>query len=182
MRPDIEQVQGEKSISMSLPKAAELRFPGPLVSLEDVFYRYSLDSGFILKSLSLNIHMGDRVGIVGGNGCGKSTLIKLVTDIMKPSRGNISRHPRLRLGYYSQHSVEELSSLAESTTSTALSLLAAEAGEQLMESDVRALLGSLGLSGRVASDVPIGKLSGGQRVSACLYAWGCSFAPANLVY
>ena len=165
MRPDIEIVQEEKSMSIRIPQAAELRFPGPLVSLEDVFYRYSPDPGFILKSLNLNIHMGDRIGVVGGNGCGKSTMIKLITEIIKPTKGIISRHPRLRLGYYSQHSVEELPGLVDSTT-TALAMLATEVGDELTESDIRGFLGSLGLSGRVVPDVPIGKLSGGQRVNA----------------
>lgn len=164
MRPDIEVAHEEKSMLITIPKAAELRFPGPLVSLEDVFYRYSSDSGFILKDLSLNIHMGDRIGIVGGNGCGKSTMIKLISESIKPTKGIISRHPRLRLGYYSQHSVEELPGLVESTT-TALALLTAEAGDQMTEGDIRGLLGSLGLSGRVVSDIPIEKLSGGQLVS-----------------
>lgn len=178
MRPDIEVLHDERTTSMTIPKAAELRFPGPLVSVEDVSYRYSPNSGFVLNGLSLNIHMGDRVGIVGGNGCGKSTLIKLINDVIKPARGIVSHHPRLRLGYYSQHSVEELPTLVESAT-TALTMLAAEAGEQMMEGDIRALLGSLGLSGRVVSDVPIGQLSGGQLVirrGAFELAESCSLA------
>lgn len=165
MRPDIEMVQEEKSLSIIVPQAAELRFPGPLISLEDVFYRYSHDSGFILKSLNLNIHMGDRIGVVGGNGCGKSTMIKLITEIIQPTKGIISRHPRLRLGYYSQHSVEELPNMVDSMT-TALTMLTAEIGDEMTESDIRGLLGLLGLSRRVVSDVPIGKLSGGQRVNS----------------
>lgn len=167
MRPDIEVAHEEKSMSIKIPQAAELRFPGPLVSLEGVSYRYSPDSGFILKDLGLNIHMGDRIGVVGGNGCGKSTLIKIISEIIKPIKGTVGRHPRLRLGYYSQHSVEELPGLVEPTT-TALAMLTAEAGDHMMEGDIRGLLGSLGLSGRVVSDVPIKKLSGGQLVYLAL--------------
>ncbi len=145
--------------------AAELRIPGPLVSLDNVFFKYPSHERFILKDLSLTIHMGDRVGIVGVNGCGKSTLIKVITDVNKSSKGTITYHPRLRLGYYSQHSVEELQSAGlVDPTITALNMLAVEAGHEMEEGDIRALLGSLGLPGQLASDVPVGKLSGGQLV------------------
>ncbi|MCJ1422654.1 hypothetical protein MMC29_000534 [Sticta canariensis] len=76
----IEIPKTEQSISMTLLEPPDLRFPGPLVSLEDIHYRYTSEGEFILRGLSLNVHMGDRVAVVGLNGCGKSTLIKIVTE------------------------------------------------------------------------------------------------------
>lgn len=113
--------------------------------------------------------MGDRVGIVGLNGCGKSTLIKLITDTTKPVKGTVTRHPRLRMGYYSQHAVEELQALGHTEPElTALSLLTRDVEAELDEGELRGLLGSLGLPGRTASDVPLTKLSGGQLVRLAL--------------
>lgn len=155
----------EQGISLLLPIAPDLRFPGPLISLENVSYKYT-QSNLVLQGVSLNVYMGDRVGIVGLNGCGKSTLIKIVTDTAKPVKGNVTWHPRLRLGYYSQHAVEELQAIGRNDLSrTALNMLAADAGDEMSEQDMRALLGSFGLHGQTASDVPVGKLSGGQLVS-----------------
>jgi ATPase subunit of ABC transporter with duplicated ATPase domains len=152
---------------MSFPAAPELRFPGPLVSLEQVTFSYGSKEKPTLKSLSLTVYMGDRVGIVGLNGAGKSTLIKLLSGTTQPSSGVITRHPRLQIGYYSQQAVENLRDigLADPKT-TALSLLATEAKDVMDEGDMRGLLGSFGLQGRVASDVPIAELSGGQQVSS----------------
>lgn len=161
----IEIPKTEQSISMTLLDPPDLRFPGPLVSLEDIHYRYTSEGEFILRGLSLNIHMGDRVAVVGLNGCGKSTLIKIVTETLSTFRGIVTRHPRLKVGYYSQHATEELQSLGyEDPSRTALSMLAADVGDEMTEQELRGFLGSLGLPGRTASDVPITKLSGGQLV------------------
>jgi ATPase subunit of ABC transporter with duplicated ATPase domains len=173
-RADIEVPEDERGISILLPMAPDLRFPGPLVSLEGVTFRYPSSKGPVLQDINLVIHTGDRIGIVGLNGCGKSTLIKLLIESLKPSQGTASKHPRLRLGYYSQHAVEELQEkgLAD-PSATALSLLTKDVEGELNEGEIRGLLGSLGLPGRTASDVPLCKLSGGQlvRLALALMLW-----------
>lgn len=166
----------ERGVSLFIPEAPDLRFPGPLVSLEAVTFRYASSKVPVLEAANLVIHMGDRIGIVGLNGSGKSTLIKLVIDATKPTKGTVSRHPRLRLGYYSQHAVEELQETGRSDPSlTALSLLTKSVESELSEGEIRGLLGSLGLPGRTASDVPIAKLSGGQlvRLALAMILWKC---------
>lgn len=174
-RAEIEVPQDEKGVSILLPPAPDLRFPGPLVSLEKVTFKYptlkkaTAPSPVVLQDVDLTIHMGDRVGVVGLNGCGKSTLIKLLTDTTKPTKGIVTRHPRLRMGYYSQHAVEDLQNLGHSEPElTALALLTRDVESELDEGEVRGLLGSLGLPGRTASDVPLTKLSGGQLVRLAL--------------
>lgn len=180
-RAEIDVPVDEKGVSILLPDAPDLRFPGPLVSLEKVTFKYPVvkktqTPPAILQDIDLNIHMGDRVGIVGLNGCGKSTLIKLLTDTTKPTKGTATRHPRLRMGYYSQHAVEDLQSLGQSEPElTALTLLTRDVAGELDEGELRGLLGSLGLPGRTASDVPLTKLSGGQLVRLALarLLWRC---------
>ncbi|KAL2263767.1 hypothetical protein VTK26DRAFT_5174 [Humicola hyalothermophila] len=186
-RAEIAIPQDERAVSITLPDPPDLRFPGALISLENVTFRYSVKATSpraplpppVLNNITLTIHPGDRIGILGLNGAGKSTLIHLLSSPSPsppPLSGTITHHPRLKLAVYSQHAVENLQSLARSTASssppgtpplTALSLLLSEtasAGSDLAESDLRGLLGSLGLRGRIASDVPLARLSGGQLV------------------
>lgn len=162
----IEIPKDEYGVSLSLPPADDLRFPGSLISLENVSYRYAPTSPLVLQDITLSIHFGDRIGIVGLNGGGKTTLLNLLTESLRPNKGIVTRHPRLKLGYYSQHAVEDLQTLGRADPAlTALKLLAADSAGALAEQEMRGLLGSFGLQGRTASDVPLAKLSGGQLVS-----------------
>lgn len=168
-RDEIDVPQDEKGVSIQLPDASELRFPGPLISLEGVVFRYKPSAAPVLKGIDLVMHMGDRVGIMGLNGSGKSTLIRLVAGTTVPSQGKVSTHSRLKMGYYAQHSIEELQSLGQEDPSlTALALIAKDVAGSLNEGQLRGLLSSLGLQGRIVSDVPIRRLSGGQLVRLAL--------------
>ncbi len=174
-RAEIDVPTDEKGVSLTLPPAPDLRFPGPLASLEKVSFSYpavkksKTPMPVILQDVDLTVHMGDRIGVMGLNGSGKSTVINLLTSTTKPTKGSVSVHPRLRMGYYSQHSVEELQVLWHTNPElTALSLLTLDVEGELDEGELRALLGSLGLPGRTASDVPMNKLSGGQLVRLAL--------------
>ncbi|KAJ6111163.1 hypothetical protein N7486_003398 [Penicillium sp. IBT 16267x] len=167
-RAEIEVPTDERGATMSLPDATKLRFPGPLVSLEGITFRYKNDR-VILDEVNLVVHMGDRVGIMGLNGSGKTTLIRVLTGQLAPSKGKVTTHSRLKIGYYGQHSVEELQERGRGEPSlTALGLLMTETGDALNEGAVRGLLSSMGLQGRIASDVPVAKLSGGQLVRLAL--------------
>lgn len=165
-RAEIDVPTDERGASMSLPDATELRFPGPLVSLEGAVFAYKNTVRAIVDGVNLVVHMGDRVGIMGLNGSGKTTLVRLLTGTLATSKGKVSTHSRLKVGYYGQHSVEELQARGHGDPSlTALGLLMAETDARLNEGAVRGLLSSMGLQGRIASDVPVAKLSGGQLVS-----------------
>ncbi|PTB45510.1 uncharacterized protein TrAFT101_000953 [Trichoderma asperellum] len=164
-REGIDIPPEQRPVIISLPEPPELRFPGSLISLEKASYRYSPRSPIILQDITLTVGMGDRIGILGLNGAGKSTLIKLLVEESAPSSGTVTAHPRLRLGYYSQHAVEELKNIGRAEQGlTSLALLTKEVDGALNEGEIRGLLGTLGLPGRLASDVPISKLSGGQLV------------------
>ncbi|SPO06013.1 related to positive effector protein GCN20 [Cephalotrichum gorgonifer] len=167
-RDEIEVPQEERAVTVALPEPADLRFPGPLISLEGVGFRYPGDKGgatLVLQDVNLSVNMGDRIGVLGLNGAGKSTLVKLLVGGGTPSKGAVTTHPRLKLGYYSQHAVEELQAMGRADRElTALALLVREVEGELDEGQVRGILGSIGLPGRLASDVPVAKLSGGQLV------------------
>lgn len=86
---------------------------------------------------------------------------------LKPTTGSVTRHPLLTIGYFSQHSVEELTIpiVGAKSVPTALSYFMNHFGDEVPEQDARACLGSFGLQGKVASDTPLTQLSGGQKVS-----------------
>ena len=56
----------------------------------------------ILNKASLSIREGDRIGMVGRNGCGKSTFLKILADLMEPDAGQVVRSKDLTFGYLSQ--------------------------------------------------------------------------------
>lgn len=164
-RDDIDIPPEQRPVVITLPEPPDLRFPGALISLEKGAFRYAPKLAPVIQDINLTVGMGDRIGILGLNGTGKSTLIKVLVEQSRPTSGTLTTHPRLKLGYYSQHAVEALQELGRTEPAlTSLSLLTREVQEALNEGEVRALLGQLGLPGRIASDVPLQKLSGGQLV------------------
>jgi hypothetical protein len=110
------------------------------------------------------------------NGQGKSTLVKLIVGELAPTAGSIILHPLIRIGHFSQHSVEDLTAIGNAQPElTALRYFAdklAESNQTVDEMAIRACLGSFGLQGKTASSTPLSLLSGGQKVgqteSGCL--------------
>ena len=177
LRGAIELPTFDPPAVMAFPMVpSDLRFPGALLSFEDISFSWKNGklSTPVLNGVSVTIHAGDRVGLVGLNGSGKSTLVSLAMGsgggaTRTPTKGVITRHTRASFGLYSQQAVEELNEIAiESPTLTALTHLMYVAGPEMLEKDARGLLSSVGLSGRVTSDVPIQLLSGGQKVRLAL--------------
>ncbi|GAB3254641.1 ABC-F family ATP-binding cassette domain-containing protein [Alteromonas gracilis] len=72
-----------------------------LVNLERVTMSYAVR--ILLDEVSLGVSVGERIGIVGRNGDGKTTLLDLVAGVSEPDSGRISRTRGLRLGYLRQH-------------------------------------------------------------------------------
>ncbi|KAB8272280.1 P-loop containing nucleoside triphosphate hydrolase protein [Aspergillus minisclerotigenes] len=168
-REEIEVPTDEKGTSLILPDSTELRYPGPLISAEGIVFKYKPNGAPVLDGVDLVMHMGDRVGLMGLNGCGKSTLMRLLVGNALPTKGKISTHSRLKLGYYAQHSIEDLQEQGQADPNlTALGLMAKETDGTMSEGHLRGLLSSLGLQGRIASDVPVSRLSGGQLVRLAL--------------
>ncbi len=74
-----------------------------MIKAENLSFSYSGSSPFILNGLELEIKDGEYVSIVGDNGCGKSTLIKLILKFIRPTHGSIVSDAK-RLGYVPQKS------------------------------------------------------------------------------
>ncbi|KAK6509014.1 hypothetical protein TWF481_003780 [Arthrobotrys musiformis] len=168
-RAEIEIPTMDKTAVVRFPlDPPDLRFPGSLVALENVAFRYPNARADQVAGINLTIHPGARVGLCGLNGSGKSTVVKLCIGQLKPRVGSVTLHPRLKVAYFSQHIVEELEATsAANPERTALSHLQASAPE-LKEQEARTILAGFGLQGKITSDVPMGSLSGGQRSRVAL--------------
>jgi ATPase subunit of ABC transporter with duplicated ATPase domains len=77
-----------------------------ILSIEDVVFGYT-DTP-ILKNVNFSLRGGEKITIVGKNGCGKSTLIKLIMDPTLVKQGSIRRFHKVKTSYFHQHSIEEL--------------------------------------------------------------------------
>ncbi|KAJ6561577.1 P-loop containing nucleoside triphosphate hydrolase protein [Mycena vulgaris] len=170
-RAEVDKVLTEPRVKISIASPEKLRTLGDLIHFDAVEYRFPKAKKAFLEDITFTINQGGRCAFVGANGQGKSTLAKLIMGTLKPTKGAIIRHPLLKIGYFSQHSVEELSGPLTRTSSdgpvTALSYFTEyfEAkGETVVEQDARKCLGSFGLQGKIASDTPLSQLSGGQKV------------------
>lgn len=75
--------------------------------MENVTFGYSPDH-ILLRDVDFGIHMSSRISIVGPNGIGKSTLVKLIEGELTPLEGEVRRNQRLRIGKYSQHFVDKV--------------------------------------------------------------------------
>ncbi len=81
--------------------------PPPLLTLEGVNVGYVADKP-VLRNVNLRIDSDDRIALVGANGNGKSTLVRLIADRLTPETGTVKRSGKLRIGYFAQHQAEEL--------------------------------------------------------------------------
>lgn len=167
-RADIEVPHEEAGVSMTFPIPNVVHPSGSLVSLEHVSLKYKSSPKPVFSDVDLVIHQGDRIGILGLNGAGKTTLVKVLTSTLPPSSGTVQTHPRLKMGYYSQLSVDILSRQGKQDPQLIPLLLvmnkARSLGQDSEEQPLRALLSGMGLQGKTVSDTPIDKLSGGQLV------------------
>jgi ATPase subunit of ABC transporter with duplicated ATPase domains len=164
-RDAIEVPKDEEVVSLRFPSAPEMRFQSSLTSLEGVSYRYPRAVKPALQDINIIVHPGDRIGLLGLNGAGKTTLVQLLTGTRISTSGTLQVYPRLKVGFYSQHTVDDLAIKGSADTNlTALSMLLLVASEKsitLEEQDARKLLAGTGLVGRTVSDTPVVKLSGG---------------------
>ena len=110
----------------------------------------------MLSKLSLRIDPDDRIALLGANGQGKSTLAKLISGRLKPTAGSLTAPPKLRIGFFAQHQLDELTE-GETPIQHIQRLRPEEKPSQL-----RARLGAAGIGADLA-DMAVERLSGGQK-------------------
>lgn len=156
MQP-IAALMEDPSLSFDFPSPDEMR--PPLITLDLAAVGYN--EAPILQRLNLRIDPDDRIALLGRNGNGKTTLARLLAAQLAPMDGAMRVSSKMRVGYFTQYQVEELSS-----DGTPLDHMT-RAMEQASPGAVRAQLGRFGFSGHKAT-TKIGKLSGGERARLAL--------------
>merc|ERR1712151_1180038 len=79
-----------------------------ILKMENVFFKYPSHEKNTVEDISLTVCMASRVAVVGANGAGKSTAIKLLVGELKPLSGAIWKHQNMRLAYVAQHAFHHL--------------------------------------------------------------------------
>ncbi|MEQ8650867.1 MAG: ABC-F family ATP-binding cassette domain-containing protein [Kiloniellales bacterium] len=79
----------------------------PLLAVNGVAVGYDQDKP-VLSNVTFRLDPDDRIGLLGANGNGKTTLIRLLAEQLKPQAGQITRPPRLKVGYYAQDHADQL--------------------------------------------------------------------------
>ena len=128
-----------------------------LVSVENVSKSFGLKT--LLDGVSLGVQTGDRIGVVGLNGGGKSTLLKVLTSREQPDEGRVSQMNDIRVAMVTQ---EANLNPEDTVADVVLKPLGVETFEWASKSSVRDVLDGLGIT-ELGLDSKVGQLSGGER-------------------
>jgi ATP-binding cassette, subfamily F, member 3 len=149
-----------------------LSAPNPLMVLEDVDAGYRIEEQHavaekkIISGINFSLQSGQRIGLLGVNGAGKSTFIKTIADELVPLSGTRHMGKGLVIGYFAQHQVEMLRH--DESPLWHLVKIAPDAREQ----ELRNFLGSFNFPGNMVTS-PITPFSGGEkaRLALALIVW-----------
>ncbi|XP_023407296.2 ATP-binding cassette sub-family F member 3 isoform X3 [Loxodonta africana] len=152
--PELKPVDKESEVVLRFPDGFE-KFSPPVLQLDEVDFYYD-PKHLIFSHLSVSADLESRICVVGENGTGKSTMLKLLMGDLAPVQGIRHAHRNLKIGYFSQHHVEQLD-----LNISAVELLARKFPGR-PEEEYRHQLGRYGISGELATR-PVASLSGGQK-------------------
>lgn len=161
-REKLDRIQQERLLDFSFRSAP---FQGKwLIEADNLSFRYGEDQEDLLTRLTLAVGRHDRIGIIGKNGKGKTTLLNLLAEELRPTEGRVIQHQNLKIGYFGQTNLDRLnpdctieqeiiSADPYSSRGTARNI----AGTMLFDGD-KALKKTSVLSGGEKSRVLLGKL------------------------
>ena len=174
----IAPVLTEADFTFEFQEPAQL--PNPMLSLRDAAFGYRAEDGaeaVIVRNVTRSVQAGQRLGILGANGQGKSTFVKTVARALTLLAGTVTEGKGLNIGYFAQQELDVLrpddSPLAHMIrlardTEAAGTLT----GQSTREQDLRNFLGSFQFSGDMVQQ-PVGTMSGGEkaRLVLCMIVW-----------
>nr|XP_028587563.1 ATP-binding cassette sub-family F member 3 [Podarcis muralis] len=152
--PKLKPVDKDSEVIMKFPDGFE-KFSPPILQLDEVDFYYE-PNNYIFRSLSVSADLESRICVVGENGAGKSTMLKIMMGDLAPVEGIRHAHRNLKIGYFSQHHVDQLDLNISATE------LLAKKFPGKTEEEYRHQLGCYGVSGELAVR-PVASLSGGQK-------------------
>ncbi|MFW5815718.1 MAG: ATP-binding cassette domain-containing protein [Wenzhouxiangella sp.] len=143
----------------------DFAFPAPAPATNPLLHLDQVDLGYgdavVLERVSLSLSPGDRVGLLGLNGAGKSTLVRALAGELAPLSGRITASPKLQVGYFAQHQLEQL----DANASPVIHL--ARLSPQTPEQRLRDFLGGFDFRGDMATG-PVSHFSGGEKARLVL--------------
>uniref|UniRef100_A0A4W6FBN4 ATP-binding cassette sub-family F member 3 n=1 Tax=Lates calcarifer TaxID=8187 RepID=A0A4W6FBN4_LATCA len=152
--PELKPIEKETEVTLRFPDNFEKLSP-PILQLDEVEFYYNPDHR-LFSGLNLSADLESRICIVGENGAGKSTVLKLLMGELTPVSGVRQAHRNLKIGYFSQHHVDQL----DLNVCSVELLLNKFPGRT--EEEYRHQLGGYGITGELATR-PVASLSGGQK-------------------
>uniref|UniRef100_A0AAY4B9H5 ATP-binding cassette sub-family F member 3 n=2 Tax=Denticeps clupeoides TaxID=299321 RepID=A0AAY4B9H5_9TELE len=152
--PKLKPIEKESEVTLRFPDNFEKLSP-PILQLDEVEFYYASEHR-IFTGLCVSADLDSRICIVGENGAGKSTVLKLLMGELTPVNGIRHAHRNLKIGYFSQHHVDQLD-----LNVCSVELLFKKFPGRL-EEEYRHQLGSYGITGELATR-PVASLSGGQK-------------------
>jgi len=144
------------------PDASNLRIAPPprcgaqIMQLENIGFSYD-NERWIFRNVDLDIQNGQKIAIVGYNGMGKTTLLRVIAGTLQAGEGKLREGHKVVKGYQSQDFAETM------PPEKSILGIVREANSTVPERDVRGLLGSFGFSGE-AVNKRCGVLSGGEKI------------------
>jgi ATP-binding cassette subfamily F protein 3 len=146
--------------------------PNPMLSISDASFGYLAEDEppkVILRGVNRSVLAGQRIGILGANGQGKSTLVKTIAREIGALAGTVTEGKGLSIGYFAQQELDVLR--PQDTPLEHMVRLARELGaaarERTGEQDLRGFLGSFNFSGDMVKQ-PVGTMSGGEKARLVL--------------
>ncbi|PHM19432.1 MAG: ABC transporter [Curvibacter sp. PD_MW3] len=159
--------------------------PNPMLAMQDVSFGYpppddapaGTPPTVIVKNVSKSVLAGQRIGILGANGQGKSTVVKTIARALQPISGEITEGKGLAIGYFAQQELDVLR--PQDTPLEHMIQLVKEvtlkgqlSGQPTREQDLRSFLGSFNFTGDQVKQ-SVGSMSGGEkaRLVLCMLVW-----------
>jgi ATP-binding cassette subfamily F protein 3 len=160
----------EKIAAAHVDTPFEFAFRKPAVQSDPMLDLDGVDAGYadkaVLRGIRMTLRPGTRLGLLGRNGAGKSTMMKLLAGALAPLAGQRVEGKGLQIGYFAQHQLEQLR--PEESALWHLTRLSPKTREQ----DLRDFIGGFNFHGDQATD-PVGPMSGGEksRLALALIVW-----------
>jgi ATP-binding cassette subfamily F protein 3 len=145
--------------------------PNPMLAISEASFGYQVDgvNKVIIKDVNKSVLAGQRIGILGANGQGKSTLVKTIARTMPQLSGTVTEGKGLNIGYFAQQELDVLRS-DDNPLEHMIRLakdLGPNAAESGREQDLRNFLGTFNFAGDMVKQA-VGTMSGGEKARLVL--------------
>ncbi|MDY0013205.1 MAG: ATP-binding cassette domain-containing protein [Rhodocyclaceae bacterium] len=158
-----------------------LNLPNPMLTMEGACFGYPPPADapagtpptVIVRGVSKSVMAGERIGILGANGRGKSTLVKTIARDLAPLSGTVTEGKGLRIGYFAQQELDVLRPQDNPLEHmVAMARDGVPPGQSGREQDLRTFLGTFNFSGDMVQQA-VGTMSGGEkaRLVLCMLVW-----------